>query len=307
MIHAPSGVVRVGRAQMQTEQLAWHYNGATIELGADWSGQGPLVLLLPALSSISTRLEMRPLQERLCANYRTVSIDWPGFGNRPRPPHNWRPEIYLDFLNYLIGTILPAPRFVIAAGHAASFALLHVCAHPGSLQRLVLIAPTWRGPLPTIMNGERPWFDQICQIVDLPVVGPLFYRLNVNRLIVRYMTAGHVYADSAWLHGERLREKLAVTRQPGARFSSVRFVTGKLDPLATRTEFLGLAQRSRIPMLMVYGAQTPSRSRAEMEALASVPCIRTVVLPLGKLSVHEEFPDLVAEAVEPFLRDQTLN
>jgi pimeloyl-ACP methyl ester carboxylesterase len=127
----------------------------------------------------------------------------------------------------------------------------------------------------------------------------------VNRLIVRYITAGHVYADSSWLHGERLREKLAVTRQPGARFSSVRFVTGRLDPLATRTEFLGLAQRSRIPMLMVYGAQTPSRSRVEMEALAFVPCIRTVRLPLGKLSVHEEFPDLVAETVEPFLRDQT--
>jgi hypothetical protein len=48
-------------------------------------------------------------------------------------------------------------------------------------------------------------------------------------------------------------------------------------------------------MLMVYGAQTPSRSRAEMEALASVPSIRTAMLPLGKLSVHEEFPDLVAE------------
>jgi len=39
---------------MQTEQLTWHYEGTTIELGADWRGQGPLVLLLPAPSSIST-------------------------------------------------------------------------------------------------------------------------------------------------------------------------------------------------------------------------------------------------------------
>ena len=117
------------------------------------------------------------------------------------------------------------------------------------------------------------------------------------------MAAGHVYTDSAWLHGERLREKLAVTRPSGARFSSVRFVTGKLDPLATRSELLDVAQRSSLPTLMVYGAQTPSRSRAEMEALASVPSIRTAVLPLGKLSVHEEFPDLVAEAIKPFLLD----
>ena len=152
-----------------------------------------------------------------------------------------------------------------------------------------------------MMDAQRPLFDRLCQLVDLPVIGPLLYRLNVNRLVIRYMAAGHVYTDAAWLHGERLREKLAVTRLPGARFASVRFVTGKLDPLSTRNEFLDAAQRSPVPLLMVYGAQTPSRSRAEMEALASIPSIRTAVLPLGKLSVHEEFPGLVAEAVEPFL------
>jgi pimeloyl-ACP methyl ester carboxylesterase len=289
--------------RMQTEQLTWHYDATTIELGADWSGQGPLILLLPALSSISTRREMRPLQERLSSNYQTVSIDWPGFGSLPRPRHDWRPKIYSDFLSYLTGTILPPVHAVIAAGHAATFALLHACAHPGSFKRLVFMAPTWRGPLPTMMDGQRPLFDRICQLVDLPMIGPLLYRLNVNRHVVRYMAAGHVYTDSAWLHGERLREKLAVTRPSGARFSSVRFVTGKLDPLATRIEFLDMAQRSPVPVLMVYGARTPSRSRAEMEALASVPSIRTTVLPLGKLSAHEEFPDLVADAIKPFLLD----
>jgi hypothetical protein len=57
---------------------------------------------------------------------------------------------------------------------------------------------------------------------------------------------------------------------------------------------------------MLYGAQTPSCSRAEMEALASsVPSVQSVMLPLGKLSVHEEFPDLVAARVEPFVFDQS--
>jgi pimeloyl-ACP methyl ester carboxylesterase len=92
---------------MQTEKLTWQCDGMSIELAADWSGQGPLVLLLPALSSISTRREMRPLQERLSANYRAVSIDWPGFGDRARARHDWRPEIYSDFLSYLTGTVLP--------------------------------------------------------------------------------------------------------------------------------------------------------------------------------------------------------
>jgi pimeloyl-ACP methyl ester carboxylesterase len=286
---------------MQAEQLSWTWNGSTVALGLDWSGQGPTVLLLPALSSISTRREMRPLQERLSERYRTVAIDWPGFGDQPRPPLAWAPAAYRAFLTFVLDTVTPAPHAVIAAGHAATYALAHACARPKSFGRLVLVAPTWRGPLPTMMNGRRPLFDRICRMVDLPVLGPMLYKANVNRIVVRYMAAGHVYADPAWLDGGRLQEKLAVTRARGARFASVRFVTGALDLLASRDEFLVLARRTDIPMLTVYGAQTPPRSRAEMEALAAVPGMQSIRLPQGKLALHEEFPEAVAQAVRPFL------
>ena len=288
---------------MQSEQLTWTWNGSTVSLGLDWSGQGSTVLLLPALSSISTRHEMRPLQERLSGRYRTVAIDWPGFGDQPRPRLAWTPAAYRAFLTFVLDTVTPASHAVIAAGHAATYALAHACAHPKSLGRLVLVVPTWRGPLPTMMNGRRPFFDRICRMVDLPVLGPMLYKANVNRIVVRYMAAGHVFDDPAWLDGGRLQEKLAVTRARGARFASVRFVTGALDPLASRDEFLDLARRTDIPMLTVYGAQTPPRSRAEMEALAGVPGMRCACLPQGKLALHEEFPDAVAQAIVPFLAE----
>jgi pimeloyl-ACP methyl ester carboxylesterase len=288
---------------MEAAQLTWTWSGKTIALGLDWHGRGPTVLLLPALSSISTRYEMRPLQERLGARYRTVAVDWPGYGDLPRAPVDWTPQAYRAFLTYVLDTITPAPHAVIAAGHAATYALAHACAHPTSLGRLVMVAPTWRGPLPTMMNGHRPFFRRLCRLVDLTVLGPLLYKLNVNRFVVRYMAAGHVYADPAWLGADRLREKLNVTRARGARFASVRFVTGMLDPLAARDECLDLARRTEIPMLIVYGTQTPSRSRAEMEALAAVPGLRSACLPKGKLALHEEFPDAVAQAVMPFLAD----
>ena len=56
-------------------------------------------------------------------------------------------------------------------------------------------------------------------------------------------------------------------------------------------------------MLLVYGAETPPKSRAEMEALAGLPGIRSVILPRGKLSVQEEFPGATFEAVAAFLRE----
>ena len=58
---------------------------AAFVLGLDEAGDVPSVLLLPALSSISTRGEMHPLMERLASQFRVVAIDWPGFGTRSRP------------------------------------------------------------------------------------------------------------------------------------------------------------------------------------------------------------------------------
>jgi pimeloyl-ACP methyl ester carboxylesterase len=137
----------------------------------------------------------------------------------------------------------------------------------------------------------------------VPGLVSLLYKLNVNRVVVGYMAAGHVYSDPEWLRGERLRDKLAVSRARGARFASIRFVTGALDPVITRDAFLDLARRAGLPMLVVYGSESPSRSRAEMEALVAVPGVRGICLPSGKLALHEEFPDAVAQAIEPFLTE----
>jgi hypothetical protein len=65
---------------------------------------------------------------------------------------------------YLLGvSVIPfdvgggaAPRD--QAGHAAGYALKQAVSAPQTTPRLVLIAPTSRGPLPTILDGHRPFF-----------------------------------------------------------------------------------------------------------------------------------------------------
>ena len=42
---------------------------------------------------------------------------------------------------------------------------------------------------------------------DLPVLGQILYRLNVNRAMVRKMARGHVYADPDWLTEERFTKR----------------------------------------------------------------------------------------------------
>ena len=71
--------------------------------------------------------------------------------------------------------------------------------------------------------------------------------------------------------------------------------------MATREAFLIAAQQVNDPTMVVYGAETPPRSRAEMEALASLPNVVAAVVPHAKLAVHEEFPDQVTAIIKIFL------
>jgi pimeloyl-ACP methyl ester carboxylesterase len=280
--------------------INWSWRGETIEVGIDTRGNGPAILMLPALSSISTRFEMGPLVEQIAPTFTTMAVDWPGFGDRARPGVAWEPDAYRKFLGHILREI-PKLTATIAAGHAGGYLLAQAAEHPGSVGRLCLVAPTWRGPLPTMMGGRRAVFRILSRLVDLPVIGSGLYRLNVNQPMIRMMGRGHVYADPAWLDQNRMAEKLAVTNAPGARHASFRFVAGELDPMSTRESFLATARQITDPILVVYGAATPRRSKAEMEALRNLPNVQSRELPVGKLAVHEEFPALVADALRSFL------
>jgi hypothetical protein len=71
-------------------------------------------------------------------------------------------EALSAFLDWFLSEIVPPPHSIIAAGHAAGYALQHAVSKPGTIEHLALIAPTWRGPLPTMIGGHRPWFAQGC-------------------------------------------------------------------------------------------------------------------------------------------------
>lgn len=286
---------------MSYVEMFWHIQGKQFTIGIDRIGSGPEILLLPALSSISTRHEMRPLQERLAKSFTTISVDWPGFGELPKPYVDWQPEFYLQFLDFLLNRVVQNPYGIVAAGHACGYLLRHSELHKYSSEKLVLLSPTWRGPFPTMMNGYRPIFRKIVRAFDIPLLGTILYELNVNRIVVWLMARGHVYSDPKWLKGDRMKRKLAVTRSPGARHSSVRFVTGCLDPFHSRDEQIANVLNITTPILNIFSSTAPRKSRSDMEALAGLENVKTVRVSKGKLSFYEEYPDDTVNEIDTFL------
>ncbi len=260
-------------------------------------GKGPAVLLLPALSSISAREEMRPLARELAADHRCLVPDWPGFGAQARTRLPLEPATCHAFLDALLAAA-PGPYAVaVAAGHAAPYLAAAARRHPKTFGRLVLVAPTWRGPLPTAMGPARArWFGRIRRAVEMPLVGEALYRINISPPIIGRMMRAHVYADAAHVTPEVIRAKHRITRQTNGRFGTAAFVTGGLDPVATREEFLGLFGPDLPPVRVLRPERAPRRSGAEMDALIAAGGVEARPVP-GALSPHEEFAGAVAAAI----------
>ncbi len=117
---------------IEARVLSWKRASLMVTLGVEEAGAGPSLVLLPALSSISTRAEMRGLLERLAVHFRVRSADWPGFGDRARPRADWSPALLSAYLEWLLGEAFTPLHAVIAAGHAAQLRAAALQHSPGT-------------------------------------------------------------------------------------------------------------------------------------------------------------------------------
>jgi pimeloyl-ACP methyl ester carboxylesterase len=281
------------------QEYIWRWEDQPLRVIFETIGTGSPLLILPAFSSVSMRGEMGELANLLAPCFQVTVIDWPGFGQSSRPSLNYRPEIYQQFLEDFIATVFTTPITVVAAGHAATYVLQLAQKQPDVFTKILLLAPTWRGPLPT-MGANTQVADFVKGLVRSPLVGQALYKLNTAPSFLSWMYRRHVFSDDSKLTPSFIAKKYQTTQKPGARFASAAFVTGNLDAVRQQSDFLTLVQSLSIPIMVVIGESTPPKSRQEMNALAALPGVRSVIIP-GSLGLHEEYPELVFTAVQDFL------
>lgn len=286
--HNPGGIV---------EKYQWKWQDSTYEVAYEILGQGSPVLLLPAFSTVSTRAEMRGIAQKLAAQYQTIALDWLGFGESDRPALDYQPAIYLQLLRDFARSHFNQPIPVIGAGHAAGYIMQLANESPTTWSKIVLIAPTWRGPLPTAMGEHRSQYGILRSLVRSPVLGQFLYNLTTTPSFLSMMYRRHVYIQLERVTPELIRQKRQTTQQPGARFASAAFVTGNLDIVLNREDFLQLFQTISVPTAIAIGEQTPPKSKAEMEAIATMPNIRVFQMQ-GALGMHEEYSDVLATTIQ---------
>ncbi|PSN19522.1 alpha/beta hydrolase [filamentous cyanobacterium CCP5] len=284
----------------RVETFVWRWQDHPLTITYEILGEGDPVLLLAAFSTVSTRGELKTLAASLGPGLQAIALDWPGFGQSDRPRLPYGPELYRQFLGDFVQQVTgDQPLAIAAAGHGAGYALHLAADHPALCRRLVLIAPTWRGPL-AVMGVPSALRAGVQELVRAPVIGQVLYGLNTQPSFLKWMYERHVFVDSRHLTPEYIEQRHQSTQRAGGRYGPAAFVTGNLDPFDSRLACLECFERLTCPVMVLVAERAPSASKAEMEAIAAIPNVEAIGLP-GSLGLAEEYGQAVAEVMLPFL------
>ena len=276
----------------KTDYLTVNLAGKSVRLALELWGNvaAETWLLLPALSTVSSRCEWHQFAKSINKQVQMVSFDWPGFGDSDRPAIKYDLSVLRTALNAVLDHVqdnTTGQISVIAAGHAASVALALADECSKQWKQLILVAPTWRGPLPTMTGWKPSQFKWLRQLVYLPGIGSILYWLNTSRAVLKLMLRRHVWVNPCMFTPEAVEQQQQLSRKKGARFASVSFVSGGFDPANHRDWWLSMAEQLSCPLTVVLAEEAPPCSKLEMQELAKTA--DQILTIKGRLCLHQEF------------------
>lgn len=189
---------------------------------ADRSAPGRPLVLVHSINAAPSSFEVKPLFEQYRARRPVYSLDLPGFGHSERRPRGYTRELFARVLSDFIEEVVAQPADVIALSLGAELAARATVSRPGSVNSLVLIAPTG-------FSRREPPGPGVGRIVHgalaVPVLSQGLFDLVASRRSIRY------YLGRSFV-GEPPRDLLdyayATSHQAGARHAPLVFLSMQL-------------------------------------------------------------------------------
>ncbi|XAR50054.1 hypothetical protein NMG60_11004277 [Bertholletia excelsa] len=310
---------------VKTNNWQWKFKDTSINIyyeehEKERTGPTKNILMVPTISDVSTVEEWRSVAKDLIqqvgkVNWRATIVDWPGLGYSDRPKLDYNVDVMEKFLVDFVSapnspiSSLDNEFVLFGGGHAATIA---VCAAKKGLLKpsaIAAVAPTWAGPLPIVFGRDSNMesrYGLLRGTLRTPAVGWMVYNVLVsNENAIQSQYKSHVYANPENVTPEIIESRYALTKRQGARYVPAAFLTGLLDPVKSREEFVELfaGLEGQVPVLVVSTSGSPKRSKAEMESLREAKGVSKFVEVPGALLPQEEYPIFVAQELYRFLQE----
>ncbi|EEF52179.1 conserved hypothetical protein [Ricinus communis] len=279
------------------------------------------ILMIPTISDVSTVEEWRLVARDIIQrdgklNWQAMIVDWPGLGYSDRPKMDYNADIMenflVDFINAPDGPLQHTGEndlVVFGGGHAATILVRAVKKGLVKPTAIAAVAPTWAGPLPIVFGRDSSMetrYGMLRGTLRAPAVGWMLYKMLVsNEKAIQSQYKSHVYANPENVTPRIVESRYALTKRKGARYAPAAFLTGLIDPIKSREEFLELFADldGKLQALVISSEGSPKRSKAEMEALRGAKGVSKFVEVPGALLPQEEYPTMVAEELYRFLQE----
>lgn len=193
------------------------------------------VVMLPAISTVSSRSDLEGLATKLSSKRRCVLSDWVGYGNSDRLGETYSADMCSQYAQDLLtGGLVGSTTFdLVAAGHAPGIVVhaltqLKAQGKMPSVGKLVLLAPTIHGPF-RVMGLSDTLRGTIRSSFETPVLGELMYRGISSTPSVKRSYKSHVLVNEAMLTDDFVNSKTQIAQKSNARFGVAAFITGGLD------------------------------------------------------------------------------
>lgn len=218
-------------------------------------GSGPPMVLVHSVNAAPSAAEMRPLFEHYYSTRTVFAIDLPGFGHSDRSDRRYDPRLMTDALHALARQVKKrcgaVPIDALAASLGCEFLARAAMEQPERWGRLAFVSPTGlsgstprRGP-----PGSTRAMPRLHALLGNKLWTRALYRALTKPSVIRYFlgrTWGSKSIDETlWAYD------VLTTRQPGARFAPLHFLSGGLSSQDIHLVYEALSQ----PVWMSHGVR----------------------------------------------------
>lgn len=258
------------------------------------AGEGQSILLVHSINAAASAFEMRAPFSGLQDSFRVHAIDLLGFGRSDRPARRYTAGDYVDLIGHTLQQ-LGSSSVIIASTLSAAYAAAVAARWPELVHALVLICPTG---ISQLASPPGPLQFSAFAILRGPI-GAAIYRALTIRPSVRYFLERQTYGDPARVTSEVLEGFYQPTKQAGARYAPLCFVSGLLN-CDISSIFANIAR----PILLVWGHKAQlTKFQQSYEFLVRNPRARLVAYDDCGMIAQDERPDLFNADVKEFLQN----
>ncbi len=211
---------------------------------ADPRGTGRPLVLTPSINAAASAYEMKPVWEAYVGTRPVYALEWPGFGSSARPDTQYTPELMTRALSALVAQI-GADVDVVGLSLGSEFAARAALSEP-RIRSLALISPSGLGQPrggsqeANAEDGGQTLYNRL-NAVSTPLYAALRTRPSIEYFLSRSFRGP---VDSGLVD-----YSLETTRQPGAKYAPVYFISGRLF---TNDAYGDLYSKLTIPVIVLY-------------------------------------------------------